>query len=236
MDLIFPQFEGHAGLRYGFSKRSAGSMNRRHEVKNRQDYFRQIGIDPFQTATADLVHGNTPLAVDEAAGGQMISGADALVTDRRGLFLSATSADCFLIYLFDPKRRAIGIAHAGWRGALAGLIANTVDLMSTRYGSAAPDILAGVGPGIRDCHFEISSFDIIKYQAYPEAIIKRSGKTFIDLPLIINRQLLTAGISAGHITDSGRCTYCLADEYFSYRRDKPERVQPMVGYIGVTSR
>ena len=105
--------------------------------------------------------------------------------------------------------------------------------MVTNFKTDTQDILVGIGPGIRKCHFEISPGDKIKYGAYPDFVLERDNKIFIDLAGIIKTQLQDNGILKEHIEDSGVCTYCEEKEYFSYRRDKPKEVQPMVGYIGL---
>jgi YfiH family protein len=234
MPLIFAQFEKYPELQYGFSGKQDGSMNRRLEKENRSAYFRKKAIDPARVVTADLIHGARAERVGNEAAGIYVPESDALVTGARNLFLSATGADCFIIYFYDPEKGLIGITHAGWRGTLAGVVKNTVQALVENFGTAPKDLRVGISPGIRKCHFEISPGDKIKYQDYPSFILERDGKVFVDLAGIIRGQLVEKGVLEKNIEDSGICTYCNERDFFSYRRDKPKEVQAMVAYIGLT--
>lgn len=231
--MLFSQFTKYPNLKYGFSNRADGSMHRYLEKRNREKYFSVIGIDPARVITADLVHGANTVAVSDEEAGTMIVKTDGLVTDTRDLFLSATAADCFLIFFYDPVKNSVGIAHAGWRGLLAGVVENTVDALVKKFGAVSRDLLAGVSPGIRKCHFEISQTDKEKFREYPDFIFEKDGKIFVDLPGIIKTKLRNENISPNHTEDSNMCTYCNEKEYFSYRRDKPKSLQVQVGYIGL---
>lgn len=209
-------------------------MHRHLEKTNREKYFRKVGIDPDRVVTADLAHGAKIVCVSNEAAGTTIVGADGLMTNTTNLFLSATAADCFLVYFYDPVARVVGIVHAGWRGLLAGVVRSMVQTMISNFRIDARNVLVGIGPGIRECHFEISPDDKIKYNAYSDFVLRRNDKIFVDLPGIIKTQLQEYMIPKEYIEDNGACTFCEEKEYFSYRRDKPKEVQPMVGYVGLT--
>ncbi len=227
---MFSQFSRYQNIKYGFSNRTDGSMHRRLEKENREEYFKSLGIDPSRVVTADLVHGAKAVKVSD---GTIVAKADGLVTDAKGLFLTATAADCFLLYFYDPLKNVIGIAHVGWRGLLAGIVDNTIDALVQNYNVNSHDLLVSVSPGIRECHFEISPTDKEKFRRHSKFILKRKGKVFVDLPGIIKVKLLDKGISPNNIEDSGICTHSNENEYFSYRRDKPRDVQVQIGYIGL---
>lgn len=231
--MIFSPFAKHPDLKYGFSNRRDGSMNRHLEKRNREKYFGGAGIDSRRVVTADLIHGANVVKVSDRETGTMIAKTDGLVTDSKNLFLSATAADCFLLYFYDPPKNIIGIAHVGWRGLLAGVVENTVSALIRNFDATPQNILVSISPGIRKCHFEISSADKEKFQEYPDFISEMDGKVFISLPDIIRVKLLNVGIPAEQIEDSSICTYCNEKDYFSYRRDKPKDVQVQVGYIGL---
>lgn len=229
--MIFQKFGGPM-VRYGFSERRDGSMHRYLEKENQEQYFQSIGIDPKRVVVADLIHGtNVFLASDESAG-KLIPRTDALITKNIDLFLSVTGADCFPIYFYDPVRKVVGIAHAGWRGILGNIAKKTIEEMSEQFKTVPRNLLVGIGPGIRECHFEISLLDKEKYKEYPMYITERKGSVFIDLAGIICSQLRSVGVLGENTEDCGLCTYCKKESYFSYRRDKPLEIQPMVGYIG----
>ena len=231
--MLFLKFSPHSNLKYGFSNRKDGSMHRHLEMENRVLYFRRMTINPSRVVTADLVHGGRVERVGDTAANTFISNSDGLITNTENLFLSATGADCFLLYFYDPKKNAVGITHVGWRGLLAGVVKNTAKAFVKSFDTSPQELLIGISPGIRACHFEISSSDKIQYQKYPSFIFERDNKVFVDLAGIIKSQLLDKGVLKKHIEDNGRCTYCNEEEFFSYRRDTPKEVQPMIGYIGL---
>lgn len=229
---LFPHLHRYKNLRYGFSTREDGSMHRHLEKENRERYWRMIGIDPRWVVTADLNHGIGAVKVGEKEGGAMIPETDALVTKEKNVFLSATAADCALLYLYDPKKEIVGIAHAGWRGILKEMPKVIIRKMKDEFGSNLEDIYVGISPAIQKCHFKISPEDAELFKEYPRQILEEDG-VFVDLPGIIKTQLLAVGIQRKNIEDKGICTACEKNTYFSYRRDKPKDVQPMLGYIGM---
>ncbi len=208
-------------------------MNRFLERNNRERYFKSADIDPRRVVTADLVHGVRTRRVFGEAAGTMIAGTDGLVTNKENLFLSATAADCFLLYLYDSERNTIGITHVGWRGLLGGVVENAIDVLAESFGVSPQDLFVGISPGIRRCHFEVSPADRKKFQEYADFIFEDGGRIFVDLPGIIMNKLQCGGVSAGHVEDSNKCTYCNGHKYFSYRRDKPKKIETQVGYIGL---
>lgn len=233
MSTFFSKFNKDQGVQYGFSKRENGSMNRFLETENRTRYFQSLGFCSDQVVTAGLSHGTGVFLVGRTDGGTMPTETDALVTKENGLLLTVTGADCFILYFYDPRKKVIGIAHAGWRGIMADMPSAVILKMQESFDSDSGDILVGVGPGIRKCHFEISVSDQEKFQPYPEEVFQRGDKCFVDLPGIIKEQLESSGVRSDHIEDCGMCTFCEKEKYFSYRRDKPKEVQPMVGYISL---
>lgn len=226
INLNFPHFQEYPELVYGFSMREDGSMHRHLEKENRAAYFMRLGIDPSRVVTADLVHGTNVVYADAEMAGTMIPDTDGLITTAENLFLTITAADCFPLYLYDPNSRAVGIVHLGWRGIVGGIIKNITAKM------APGKLLVGISPGIRACHFEIKQDILDNFKDYTSFVEKRDGNIFVDLPGIIRQQLVTNGVSNTNIEDSGLCTFCLEQEYFSYRRDKPPEIQVMVAYIG----
>jgi YfiH family protein len=161
--------------------------------------------------------------------GTVIENCDGLATGMPNKFLTVTVADCFPIYFFNPATNTVGLAHSGWRGTVANIPGEMVKVM----GKNAGVIMAGIGPGIQSCHFKIKKDILEKFLAYPESIIHRGNKIFIDLPLIIRKQLTKAGVRPKNIENCAECTFCLKDKYFSFRRDKPKAAQTMIAYIGL---
>lgn len=211
-------------------------MHRELEKENRRRFFQGEGIDPRRVVAGEQVHGATVAMVAESDARRTVPDVDGLVTDTLDLLLSATAADCFLLYFYDPIKKAVGIAHGGWRGVVAGIVGNTVSAFEKNFNTDPKDLLVGLAPGIRECHFEISAEHKVEFNAYPKHISVKNGKVFVNLSGIIIEQLRSAGVSREHIEDSGICTHCEQEKYFSYRRDKPEVPHLMVGYIGLKNR
>ena len=226
--MIFKTFQ-NLPLVYGLSSLAEGNMHLGFEDngKNRNKFFQKQNIIGKKIIAAELVHGTKISIIDLGNSPEIISDTDALVTSEKGTVLTITVADCFPIYFYNPKENKIGLAHSSWRGTLGNIGAGVVKAIDGNPG----DILVGIGPGIQSCHFEIKQDILDKFMLYPNAINRRGDNIFIDLPRIIEQQLADIGVK--NIENSGECTYCLKEIYFSFRRDRPQQVEAMLGYIGL---
>ncbi len=202
-------------------------------LKNREKFFAKENIKNY--ITAGLVHGTRLKRVDLSDNKKIIWKTDGLITNEKNLFLSLTGADCFPVYFFDKKAGAIGIAHAGWRGVVGGIILEMIYKFKEEFSSSPENLEVIIGPGIRICHFEIGEDVLDKFSDYEKFIQSRDGKIFVSLPRIIKEQLLEIGVQAKNIKDSEECTYCLEEKYFSYRREQKKIPDVMVAYIGLTN-
>jgi hypothetical protein len=143
-----------------------------------------------------------------------------MVTDCVEVPLAVFHADCPSIVLYDPGRRACGLAHAGREGVRGGLARALVEAMSKEFGSRPEDLFAALGPGIRACCYEVSP-ELAR--GWPEEALLEGprGRPHIDLPRAILGQLEAAGLKASRIQDTGLCTACRTDLFFSYRAEGP---------------
>jgi YfiH family protein len=147
--------------------------------------------------------------------------ADALVTNVERVVLTILTADCVPILLYDPSRRAIGAIHAGWKGTQLEIVRKTIDKMSVLYGSDPKDILAGIGPSIGGCCYEVGGEVAEHFVAYPDAIVSEAnGAYLLDLKAVNASQLEMAGLQRTHIEISSVCTACEHRRFFSYRAEK----------------
>jgi YfiH family protein len=187
----------------------------------RENRRRAAAAAGFSLATATLVHqvhGVDALAVDATEAGRGLTDeapppeADALATDAHGLTLIASMADCFPVFLAAADGRAVAVAHAGWRGTIAGVVPRTLMLLRERYGVAPAAIVAAFGPGIGPCCFAVGAETAALFAACDPAFV-REGK--VDLPAVLRAQLVAAGVPAP--PPSPPCTRCGADRYFSHR-------------------
>lgn len=197
---------------------------------NRQDYFTRLGLSTDDVTMANLVHGNRVVVVTEGERGNVQEKCDALVTDVHGIILGVTAADCLPIYFWNKQKTVVGIAHAGWRGVRSTIAQEVVTSMTNEFKIEAQDIFVEVGPHIKECHFEIKDDLVEIFNDFPEEVKRIDGKIYLNLQNIVMAQLVAVGVQKVNIQLSDVCTYS-SENYFSYRRDKPEIIEAMLGYI-----
>lgn len=192
---------------HGFSTLALGSVGLTHApdplpvLESRRAFARALGIDAEPITTVGAVHGASVARVDESK--DVVQGVDGLVTDRPGVTLFATYADCYPIVLWDAKQRSAGLAHAGWRGTLAGVARATVEAMRDQYGSAPADIRAGIGPGICGRCYEVGGEVAARFDAQ-FVMPSGSDRFLLDLAAANKAQIEEAGVAEVHVL--GLCT------------------------------
>ena len=200
-----------------------------HVRENYRRFFAAIGGSGRRIAMSNQVHGGVVRCVTSAdlhADPYEKVGyeADGLMTDLPGVALVVYSADCIPILFYDPVRRVIAAAHAGWRGTAAGIAAAAVDRMKNVYGCRPEDILAAVGPGIGpDCFETHEDVPNAMTAALSTAVlqhikIKENGKFAVDLKAINAMRLEQAGLDPARIAVCGFCTACQPDRFWSHRK------------------
>jgi len=189
-------------------------------AENRRRMAAQMGVAPDRLLTLYQVHSPDVVVTTAPWDGGARPKADAIVTRTEGLAIGVTAADCGPILLVDPNARVIGAAHAGWKGALTGVLESTVDTME-RLGAERSGIVAAIGPMIRQNSYEVGSELVERFlEADAENAIfflpaERDGHAMFDLAGFIRMRLENAGVLM--IDDTGVDTY--ADErFYSYRR------------------
>ena len=225
-----------AGLRHGFFNRHGGvsdgpyatlngglgSRDRAASVaENRARMAQALGVKPQALLTAYQTHSADVVIVDNPWSADARPHADAIVTRTPGLAIGVTTADCGPILLADPVAGVIGAAHAGWRGALAGIVDATVTAMKS-LGAQPERICAALGPMIRQQNYEVGPDLITRFAAEDAANERffapaaRNGHALFDLGGYIGSRLLRAGIR--QVEDLALCTYGDAAQFFSFRR------------------
>jgi polyphenol oxidase len=234
------------GIRHAFFTRSGGvsgglyaSLNggtgskddAAHVAENRARMAAALAVEPHRFLTVYQVHSPEVVVAETPWAADARPYADAIVTRMRALAIGVTTADCGPILFADPKAHVIGAAHAGWRGALSGVIEATVAAME-RLGAGRGEIRAAIGPMIRQRNYEVGADLIERFAAEDRtssrffAPATRDGHALFDLSGYIAARLARAGI--GHIEDLGLCTYADPDRFFSYRRTT-HRAEPDYG-------
>jgi hypothetical protein len=210
-----------------FSKRQDGNMSlcygdTKNSLKNREKFLGSIGIDYRSLICAKQVHGKNVEYVTGKNKGMgaldydnSIKDADGFITDQPGVPIAVLTADCLSIFIYDPKRPAIGILHAGWRSTEQSISQEGVRAMQDKFGSQAKDLFVGFGPSIRSCCFEVEN-DFKSNFAF--GLLKKDSKVFMDIALINQRQLVDSGVREENIFDPAFCTFS-DDNFFSFRKE-----------------
>lgn len=250
--LTFPMLEETGLVNHLFSTRMGGvsegiysSMNlsytRGDKKEDVDENFRRIaaalGCGVEDIVCSDQTHTTNLRIVGKADGGKGITRArdysdvDGLLTDEPGVYLATFFADCVPLYFVDTKRKAIALAHSGWRGTVARMGRCVVEKMREAYGTAPADLVAAVGPSICQECYEVSE-DVA--EAFAEAfakpgqereilLAKGGGKYQLDLWRANEIVLTEAGIPRNQIQVTDLCT-CHNDRYlFSHRASHGQR-------------
>jgi YfiH family protein len=222
------------GIRHGFFTRiggvsegiyrglntGTGSNDDPDRVReNRRRVAEWMGVGPDALLSLHQVHSPDAIVVRAPFSGERPK-ADALVTDRPGLALGASAADCGPVLFAEPEARVIGAAHAGWKGAFTGVLESTVAAMEG-LGARRERIVAVLGPSISQANYEVGPEFVERFVAAdPDnaryfAPSGRAGHALFDLNLYTVDRLARAGVEASQL---GRCTYAEEELFFSYRR------------------
>lgn len=176
-----------------------------HEIRN------AIGIGDWPLFTAQQIHGNKIAVVEScshAPASREFRGCDGIITNQRAIALGIYVADCCAVYIVDPKTSAIGLVHSGKKGTALGIVTNAIEKMREHFGSSSADLIVQLSPCIRPPHYEI------------------------DFAAEIARQCQALGVK--EIYDSGICTACNLDRYYSYRVEKGKTGR-MLALLGLDS-
>lgn len=144
---------------------------------------------------------------------------DYLITNQKRVGLGVLTADCVPIVLHDIKNNVVGIAHAGWRGTLAGIVPQMITHMSSLWNTAPADAKLFIGPSAKGCCYQVQQdfFQNLNYTYY-ETMMQRNGNWYFDMLKLLELQMKNSGIDAKQInTDFNFCTIC-DKRFFSHRR------------------
>ena len=195
-----------------------------HVKQNLDSILRVLGFDEKQLAQVKQVHSSYVVRVDKPTlAGSALTHADGMVTKHPGVVLLMRFADCVPIFLYDPSRKAVGIAHAGWKGTVLGIASETVKKMQMEFGSEPGNLIAGIGPSIGPDHYQIGE-EVIRdiKRSFParwsEILVERNDGVKLDLWKANVISLSQAGVNNIEVAEI--CTACHLKEWFSHRGDK----------------
>jgi hypothetical protein len=219
---FFTRLGGHSAGLYASLNCSFGSKDETQAVnKNRAAVAARMGVDAGRLLTVWQSHSTDVIMVEAAWDARQPPDADAMVTRRPGLALAVLSADCTPILFADRGGRAVGVAHAGWKGALGGVLEATIAAFAGQ-GVRPGDIAAAVGPTIGQANYEVGPEFFDRFLAEDPAnqrffvVSPRSDHYRFDLPGYVKMKL--QGLSLAAVEDLGFCTYGDEARFFSYRR------------------
>lgn len=238
---------GGNSLNLGFTQHDSRTAVER----NRRLFLKELGVangrKTWPLVSLRQIHSDLIHLVDRMPE-QPLAG-DGIITDRPGLLVSVQTADCLPIVLVDPKRRAVGVFHAGWRGTVKRIVEKGVGEMRKHFKSDPRDLIAAIGPGVRGCCYEVGEEVRTKFEgqfAYTGSLfrdVKQSDsvrekypllfltarapghselltKLFLDLAEANRQQLLDVGVTAKNIDTAAPCTACHPELLFSFRAEK----------------
>lgn len=195
----------------------------------RIDVLGVLGLHIDRLVTAVQTHGTGIRVVDNTAAGAgaldyrtALADTDGLITAAPGLVLAIFTADCLPVFIYDPKTRAIGLVHAGWRGTLHEIVPKALKEMNRAFGSVAADCWVALGPGICSRCFQVSPDLASQFAARrPQSVsCDKAGADFrVDLAHYNQWLLEKAGVRPERIIPSGLCTICEAGDFYSYRAE-----------------
>ena len=226
----------YESLNMGFS-----SGDRRENVaQNRDRFYQALGIDPSKILIPGQVHGKevlsfqlpirNPAPTRDGANHEPLPYkgrgespiCDGLITQTSGLVLGMTIADCLALFLYDPRKRVVGLLHSGWRGVHQGIVNEALRKMNREFRSEPEDCEVHMSPAIGPCCYEVGE-EVIQsfHKVAPEALEKRDSRVFLNLGKAMEIQLLKEGIKKINPPEADRiCTACQEKEFFSYRRER----------------
>lgn len=225
-----------AGIRHAFFTRRGGVSGGLFEslncgfgsgdgadnvIRNRAIAMEQLGVEADRLLTCYQIHGTSVVTVEKAWSRETAPQADGMVTRVPGIALGILTADCAPILFHDPVARAIGAAHGGWRGALAGIVEATVERMEA-IGAERTRICVAIGPCIAATSYEVGPEFRLRFVASDSAAAlyfspaPRTGHFMFDLAGYLEHRFARAGIAA--VQRASHDTVVEEETFFSYRR------------------
>lgn len=214
-------------------------------VANRRLLADLLGMPFSAWSCAEQVHGNRVCQVVAGGAGKesldgVIAATDGLFTDQAGILLTSFYADCVPLYFLDPASKAIGLAHAGWKGTVSRIAAEMVESLVRQCQTRPEELLVAIGPSIGGCCYEVDERimeQVIRCAGkWEEAVApsRNDGRYMLDLRRLNSAILVEAGVDPGRILSTEWCTSCRTDLFYSHRKEAGSRgaTGRMASFIG----
>lgn len=228
----------YAGLNLSFST-GDDPLRVRH---NRELVAGALGVPLSRWILAQQVHGARVQVVHKKDCGRgaleaqtAIAGTDALVTAEPGIALCTAYADCVPLLFYDPVRQAIGAAHAGWKGTVLKIAAETVNVMTRQFGTNPQDLKVAIGPSIGPCCYQVGDEVAGKFRkSFPEVQIllgpDEEGRFRLNLWEANRKALVDLGVRQEQIKVMELCTACTTEKFFSHRAEQ-QKTGRLLGFV-----
>lgn len=248
--LTYKRLEEIPFIKHGFSTRlggvSKGIFNSMNLALNRGDktqdvmtnynrLCKSIGLDADTLVASSQDHNTFVRVVTEKEYGtgitkpKDIESVDALVTNRPNVTLVTYYADCTPLFFIDTKKKAIGLAHAGWRGTVGRIGQKVVEKMVSEFDTNPADLVCAIGPAIGLCCYEVDKacaqqfYDLSDLNTSNFIFPKENDKFMIDLQMTNKEILIRSGVNPENIVMSDLCTRCNSDLLWSHRATNGQR-------------
>jgi polyphenol oxidase len=214
-------FKERKEIIHGSASKTFGdfSLSNKNCLKNQKKLLKKLKIDQFSLIQARQVHKNN-IALISRPTSLMVGQADGLITLEKNLILGVRSADCLPIVYYEPQKKIVAIAHAGWRGILANLPQKMVNAIALLGGKINRTIV-GIGPHIGPRCYSVGASVANQFaQKFPKPnlITHRGKKLFLNLASACQEQLENSGIKKNNLEISSICTSCQSQDWWSYRQ------------------
>lgn len=214
--------------------------------ENRNILARMFYMDIRKFIIPHQTHGTRVLKIDQefmdlnfADRIEIMYGVDATITNLKGIFLCATTADCVPIIIYDKVRESIAAIHAGWKGTSERIVENTIVEMQRHYDSSPSNMIACIGPAINAIHYEVGDevveqFSKKNFNTSDSQLFFRkqsTSKYHLNLKEINRRELMRLGINENNIETTDLCTYSMKELFFSARRQTVHSGRMLTGIM-----
>ena len=195
------------GIRAAFSGRYFNNQ-RRH------DFLKGLDLNPDRLVLVKQTHGDHIDRCDQKTIPSDTTEADGLITSEQGITLGILTADCCPVFICDTERKVVALVHSGWKGTYKKIVMKAISILKGDYGSSTKSLRVVLGPVIRKCCYSVGS----EFRSYfPEEVEDSEKGTFMDLPAAIKKQASKEGLLEFQIFDTGICTVCKNDLFYSSR-------------------
>lgn len=221
-------------LVHGISTRKQGSMKSGgvYQQENMTRFVHELIGSDMLLVVGKQIHSATVGFVTDATQ-RVIPNTDGFITEKKGVLLGIVTADCVPLLFYDKRKKIVGAAHAGYKGLLAGIISAMLEAFAAK-GSDKNDMLVALGPCIGVSCYPVGKelIDAFKKLLKNDDFYQQKDDSYyLDLPVVAKQLLKKEGII--HIEETGFCTNCSLDKFYSYRGEGKETFGEFISVIGL---